>query len=308
MLLMQQIGSMFIMIALGFISLKTKLISQKDGKAFSKVAMWVVSPCMVISIFQIDYSDEKLLGLGIAALAAVIVHAIYIILAAALKKPLKLRKIERASLIYSNAGNMIIPLVISTLGAEWAFYTSAFIAVQTFLMWTHAKSLVQGEKDWSFKQIVSNPNIIAICLSIILFVLKVRLPDIIKSASSALGNMIGPLCMIVIGMLLADMDFKTLMSQKRAFLIVFGRLIAFPLIITVLFCYSGLQKLHPDAVKILLIVLLASCSPSASSVTQFAQIYDSEPGYASVINVLSTAFCILTMPLIVMIYQLLSGM
>ncbi|MBE5760130.1 MAG: AEC family transporter [Clostridiales bacterium] len=307
-LLAKQIASMFLMIFLGFISLKAKLITPKDGKVLSKVAMYVVSPCMILTAFQIEYSSDKLLGLGLAALAAVIVHGVYILLAELLKKPLKLRKIERASLIYSNAGNMIIPLVSAVIGSEWVFYTSAFIAVQTFLMWTHAKSLVQGEKDWSLKSVFLNPNIISICLSLILFICRVKLPDIIASAASSMGNMIGPLCMFVIGMLIAEMNMKTLLSQKRAFLILLGRLIVFPLVTVSIFCFSGLSLLHPEAKQILFIVLLASCSPQASSVTQFAQIYDSEPGYSSIINVVTTLSCIVTMPLIVMVYQLLSGM
>ena len=182
----------------------------------------------------------------------------------------------------------LFPLVGAVIGSEWVFYTSAFIAVQTFLMWTHAKSLVQGEKDWSLKSVLLNPNIISICLSLVLFICRVKLPDIIATAASSMGNMIGPLCMFVIGMLIGEMNMKTLLSQKRAFLVLLGRLIVFPLVTVSIFCFSGLALLHPEAKQILFIVLLASCSPQASSVTQFAQIYDSEPGYSSIINVVTT--------------------
>ena len=37
--------------------------------------------------------------------------------------------IEKASLIYSNAGNLILPLVPAILGEEWLIYASAFILV-----------------------------------------------------------------------------------------------------------------------------------------------------------------------------------
>lgn len=304
-LLIQQIGAMFIMIALGFTAIKTKLIKPEDGKMISKIAVYIVSPCMTLSAFQIEFSADKLTGLLIATLAAIIVHAVYITLIMLLKKPLKLRKIEQASMIYSNAGNMIIPLVTNVLGAEWVFYTSAFITVQTFLMWTHAKSLVQGEKDWGFKQIIFNPNIIAIIVALVLFVLKIQLPSVVKSAAQSMGQMIGPLCMFVVGILLSEMTLKKLISYKRAFLVCAGRLIVLPCIMLFVFKFCGLTGLHADAEKILLIVLLASCSPSASTVTQFAQIYDCEAGYSSVINICTTLLSILTMPVIVMLYQLI---
>ena len=39
---------------------------------------------------------------------------------------------EQASLIYTNAGNLIIPLVTAVLGPEWVIYSSMFQLVQQF--------------------------------------------------------------------------------------------------------------------------------------------------------------------------------
>ena len=61
-------------------------------------------------------------------------------------KVLKLDGVEETSLIYSNAGNLIIPIVTAILGKEWVIYTSAFLSVQLFLLWSHAKMKLCGEK------------------------------------------------------------------------------------------------------------------------------------------------------------------
>lgn len=58
----------------------------------------------------------------------------------------------KASLIYSNAGNLIIPIVTSVLGPEWVIYTSGFISVQVILIWTHCKMLLCGEKKADLKK------------------------------------------------------------------------------------------------------------------------------------------------------------
>ena len=42
--------------------------------------------------------------------------------------------VEKASIVYSNAGNLIIPLVIAVLGEDKVIYASAFIAVQNILL------------------------------------------------------------------------------------------------------------------------------------------------------------------------------
>lgn len=54
---------------------------------------------------------------------------------------------------------------------------------------------------------------------------------------------------------------------------------------------------------ILLISLLATITPSASAITQMAQIYGKNGEYASAINVVTTIVCIITMPIMVWLYQ-----
>ena len=53
-----------------------------------------------------------------------------------------------------------------------------------------------------------------------------------------------------------------------------------------------------------MITLLAMTTPSASTVTQMAQVYGKDADYASAINVVTTLCCIFTMPLMVTLYQM----
>lgn len=84
-------------------------------------------------------------------------------------KVLKLDGVEETSLIYSNAGNLIIPIVTAILGKEWVIYTSAFLSVQLFLLWSHAKMKLCGEKGIDLKKILTNINMIAIFAGVLLF-------------------------------------------------------------------------------------------------------------------------------------------
>ena len=114
--------------------------------------------------------------------------------------------IEQATLIYSNAGNLIIPLVTALLGNEWVLYTSGYIIVQTILLWTHCFSLVSGETKINWGKILTNINVISIIIGIVLFVGKIQLPIAIQGTISSIGAMIGPLSMLVIGMSLGILD------------------------------------------------------------------------------------------------------
>ena len=70
-------------------------------------------------------------GLQLSLLMAVFLHIILIIIGSLLKRLLKLDPIEHATSIYSNSGNLIIPIVMSLFGKEWVIYASCFIVVQT---------------------------------------------------------------------------------------------------------------------------------------------------------------------------------
>lgn len=87
-----------------------------------------------------------------ACAAAVLVHVLFLILTTILKQALQLDTIERATVIYSNAGILVIPLVQDLLGQEYVIYSSAYIAVQLILIWTHCKNMLCEEDRLEWKK------------------------------------------------------------------------------------------------------------------------------------------------------------
>lgn len=304
-LLMRQIFQLFLMIFLGFLLVKTNTLKSEESQIISKVILFVVSPCAIISSFAIEFTQDKLIGVGVAMLGAILVHMIFIPLTKVFTRIFGLAPIEQATVIYSNSGNLIIPLVSAILGKEWVLYTSGYMVVQTILLWTHAKSLVCHEKSFDIKKIILNVNMIAIVVGICIFLLKIQVPTLIMGTIDKVGGMIGPLAMIVIGMLIGNMNLKDIISEKRTYLICLLRLVVYPFIVIIAFMLLGLTQLTPDASQILLITTLAASAPAAATITQFAQLYHKHPGYASIMNVMSVVFSILTMPAMVFIYQML---
>ena len=169
----------------------------------------------------------------------------------------------------------------------------------------HGVKLIGQEKELNIRKILCNPNVIAMIIGIALFALEIRLPTVVDSCVSGFGDMISPASMMVIGMVIGDVDLKWVFRQKRPYLICLLRLIVFPLIAVVAF--AGLERsgIHPDAEYILMIVLIATSAPAAAMITQLAQIYGKDSRYASVINVMSVIFCIITMPVMVLSYEML---
>ena len=110
--------------------------------------------------------------------------------------------------------------------------------------------------------------------------------------------------MLVTGMLIGNMDIRKVFTYKRVWLVTFFRLIFVPLVMIALLKFSGAAQLVPNGEKILLITLLAATTPAASTITQLANVYGKDAEYATSINVVTTLLCIVTIPLMVTIYQL----
>ena len=303
--LLIKIGSLFT-IALGAYALvKLRVLRSEDSRILSLVMLYMITPCTVISAFQIDSTPEVRSGLILAFAAAVISHVGAIVINNLfVKKLLHLPPVEQASFEYPNAGNLIIPIVSSLLGQEWIIYTCAYICVTIVLQWTHLKPLLSGETHINIKKILSNINIIAILIGFAILAFGIKLPKIVQDAIDSVSVMIGPASMMMIGMMLAGMDLKQIFANKRIWLISFLRLIFAPLMFILFLRLTGFGASVPNADTILLITLLASSSAAAATITQMELIYGTDAEYACSINVLTTMLCIITMPLIVLVYQL----
>ena len=297
-LLTKQIAELFIMILLGFILVKSSLLTKHDSKVLSTVALYIVTPCVIINAFQVQYSQDVKNGIILSFLAAIIVHIIYIVMARMIGKVYTLNGVEKATVIYTNAGNLIIPLVQVLLGKEWVVYTTGYILVSTVFIWTHGRMLICEETGFNVKELLKNVNVIASVIGILMFALKIQLPSLIIETMDSMSATIAPICMIVAGM-----DVKDCLKNNRLYVITFLKMIIFPLFAVVLFKFTNLSSMAKNGEMILLISLLASVAPTAASVTQIAQIYDADSEYASAYYFITTMLCILTMPFFVWMYQ-----
>lgn len=303
-LLTRQIAQLFIIMFFGYVLVKFKIVKTEDSKVLSAITLYLIIPCVIINAFQIEYSADVRDGLILAFAAAFVVHILFIAITRVLGKIFSFNSVERASIIYTNAGNLIIPIVIAVLGSEWVVYCSGYLVVQMIFIWSHGRMMICEDKTFNIKKLLMNINMIACAAGMLLFVCRIQLPLIVLETLGTVSSMIGPVCMMVAGMLIAGMNLKKIVTMKRIYLVAFFKMIAVPLFILALFKLSGVASLVTNGDTILLISLLASIAPAAATVTQMAQIYDKDAEYASAVYFLTTMLCIVTMPLLVWLYQI----
>jgi hypothetical protein len=306
-LILDQMLQFFLMFLLGFIIVKVGLLKANDSKVLSTISIYIVLPCVIVNAFQIDYNTETAMGLMLAFGAACVIHALLLVLNAILRRILHLDVVEQASVIYSNAGNMIIPIVSSVLGPEWVLYSSAFVSVQIILLWTHCKSLLCEEKKFDIRKVLGNINIWAILVGILLFLFRIRLPGIVSSTCTSIGYLMAPLGMIVMGMLLAGSDMRSVFCDSRVYIVAVLRLIICPLAVLLVLKASGAAAWITNADTILFISFLACTTPASATITQMAQVYEKNAREASSVNIVTTLVCLATMPIFTQLYWMMIG-
>lgn len=303
-LIAQQIATMLLMITVGVILVKLQIINKEAGKSLSEIVLSVILPCTIINAFQIEYSREVLNGLILAFAAAIIFHILLLGLPYALRRTMKLSEVEHASLSYPNCGEILIPLVVSVLSQEMQIYCCAFLVVQICFLFTHGVALISGQKGFTVRQILKNINVIAIAIGLIIFLLNIHIPAIIKNSINGFAGMVAPACMLVIGIAISGSNPRELLKMRN-FGLCLIRLIIMPLICLLLIKVSHAADLIEGGKNILMIVFMATASSPAATVANMAQKYDKDAKEASMINVLSVLLLIITLPVMVMLYQII---
>lgn len=303
-LLMEEIIKLFVIMFMGYTVVKAGLMKSSESKSVSVIMVYLVIPCVILNAFQVEYTPDVQKGLLLACAAAVAVHILFLLLTAILKKPLHLDVIERATIIYSNAGILVIPLVQELLGQEYVIYSSAYIAVQLILIWTHCKNMLCEEDKLEWKKVLLNVNIISIIAGVVLFIFRIQLLSGAQDVLNMMNNMIGPLGMLLAGMVIAEVPLKTVFTRKRSYLSAALRLFIYPVFVLILMKVLQTLASIQDSKQILLTVYLASITPACATVTSMAQLYDKDAAYSSSLYVLTTLLSIATMPVMVGLFEM----
>lgn len=296
--LTNQIILMFCLMLVGVLINKVGFMKESTSNDLTNILLYVVSPCLIINAFEQDYSSKRIQQFILVAIGILLFYIIAIISAHFIFRRIKnpnLRRITQYGSVYSNAGFMGIPLVSSLFGAEGVFFAVVSLAGFNIFSWTHGISLFRTEDnneamDW--KQILLNPNIIAIVLGLIMFLTSFKIPGTLNQVVKYVGSVNTPLSMIIIGNSLANIKFSKEMLDKNIGLTIVLRNLVFPIIMVFL-----LKALGVSQVALYTTVIMAAC-PVAGIVVLFTLQAHDDAGPAISLMSLSTILSLITIPLV----------
>ena len=135
----QQVLILFILIGVGFVCTKTKLLNETITKGLTDLVLYCVTPCVLIKSFvEIPFSAQKVKELFLSLLIAVLIHVGFILLCYPLVRDAddSRERMLRFCIIFSNAGFMGLPLQEAILGEEGTFFGGAYVAVFNVVVWS----------------------------------------------------------------------------------------------------------------------------------------------------------------------------
>ena len=311
----EKVGLLFIIIALGFLCQRVKLLTEEANKCMADIVMYFVTPCVIINAFSATlYPREELFGIlkniALVALIAVAVHAVMILAVTVIFRFREegKKRLMRFAAVFSNAGFIALPLAQALIDTpeshEGALYAAVYLAVFNIALWTWGYADMSGESSgMNWKKILLNPGIIGVVIGLVFFTSPLyitlngeaglRLPSVPADAISALSALNLPLPMLMVGFYLGKADLVAAFKDGWSYLCIALRLLVFPL--------AALGVLYLCGVRgnVLLVSVIGACAPVGATATIFAAKFERDTELSVRLVSLSTILSLITMPLIV---------
>ncbi len=173
---LEQVIIMFVMIVLGFLLTKLKIIDANAKGTLSNILFYLAVPFMIINSYTISYDQTIMTNLLLSLLISFIVMivGIAIIFIISLFWKTNEKPIFRIAMMFSNAAYMGFPLINAIYGDLGLIYASGFVTILNILLWTIGVLIGSNHISFkeSIKQILKVPVLYAVIIGMIIFFFK----------------------------------------------------------------------------------------------------------------------------------------
>lgn len=288
--LLLQTCIMFMLMGLGMALYRLGILTKRTAQDLGGMLIKVVLPVVIVRSFWGSFSPERLQALGITFTLSLALLCLAILIS---RTCFRTDGVDEFCAAFSNAGFIGIPLVQSALGTEAVFFIACFIAQLNALQWTYGKRrIARSDQPVSARSVLANPMLVALVIGIALFCLRIPTNPITSGVVDAIAALNTPFAMIVLGVSLAEADWRSLFTTARFWTVSIARLVVIPA------ASLALLWLLPGSQAIKLALLIAASAPAGSNAAVFCQQLQQDPRRASSIVCLSTVLSLATIPTI----------
>ena len=144
-----QVWVLFALVAVGAAARWARLVDDAAVKGIVNVLILLVTPSLIIDVFQRPFEAAMLRQLGIAFTISVVAHVAVICAAMLLLRcgDMSRRPVLRLAAVFSNAGFMGIPLEQAILGDSGVFFGITYVVTFNLFMWSWGLWQMQKENE-----------------------------------------------------------------------------------------------------------------------------------------------------------------
>ena len=296
MVLLQQMGILFVYMMIGYVACKKEYFDQEFGKKLSWLVVNVANPMLAISAVVNNEEQIAKKDFYVTVLLAICFYAFFLILAQILPRLIGVQKADigvyKMMTTFNNIGFMGFPVIAAAYGNGALIYAVPFSIMFNILCYTWGiQTLCGGGEKGNWKRIINIGTISGI-ISIVLFFMQIPVPKMICSLSAGLSNLTGPLSMLVIGISIAAMELKDLFTDVKLLKFAFIKLLVVPVAAMLLVC----QVIDNQLICEVFLVMMAT--PAASMCAMLSQQYGGDYELAAKGVALTTILSVVTMPIV----------
>ncbi|MDY4143906.1 MAG: AEC family transporter [Oscillospiraceae bacterium] len=260
----EKMALLVIILALGYMCAKLRLVGLEFNKGLSKMVMNVFLAGMILSsVINKDLDMTKgdmLFGIGMLTVMQLICLAVGYITPAAMRIKGGDKGMYRLVTSFSNLGFMGVPVIAAVYGENAIFFASLGNIPFSILLYTVGVMFLQHGSDnkekINLKSMINVP-IIATVIATVIFVFEIPMPLLVEDVASMLSDACIPLSMMCIGLSLGNVSIKDAFIHPRIYGMNFMRLVAAPIAV-----WFVLHFFITDIVMLGSIVIVAACPPA----------------------------------------------
>ena len=295
----EKMALLVIILALGYMCVKIKLVGPEFNKGLSKMVMNVFVAGMILSsVINKDLGmtrGDMLFGVGMLTIAQLICLAVGCITPTVMRIRDGDKGMYRLVTSFSNLGFMGVPIISAVYGENAVFLASLGNIPFNILLYTVGVMLLQSggsREKISIKSMINVP-VVATLAATVIFFFEIPMPVIVEDVAAMLSDACVPLSMMCIGLSLGSVSIKDAFIHPRLYGLNLMRLVAAPLAV-----WLVLRFFVSDVVMLGSLVIIAAC-PSAIICAILGMDYGRDGVEASETIFLGTVLSMFTIPLLI---------
>lgn len=296
---------MLLCIIAGFVLSKAHILPSNAASVISKLETYILVPCVYLLNFMQYCTVASLAEKYDLVLYCILIVGIAIALAYALAglftKEAYQKNIYRYALTFGNCGflgNAIVPQILG----DAALYTYLLFTLPlNFLISTWGITILTPKKENAKSPFAGllNPTVVAVLIGIVLGITGAgkHLPSFFHTAVSNLAACMGPLAMVLTGVVIGNYNIPKLLSNKKVYIATGLRLFILPAL------FIGLLMLIGASKEVMTLCLFAFATPLGLNTVVYPAAFGGDTSTGASMAMVSHTLSILTIPVM---YALLS--